>query len=47
VLWFAPNAEAGATWAGPLAVLIAGLGGAVQPLADVGLGGIPPRSQRI
>jgi hypothetical protein len=37
---FAPNAEAGATWAGPLAVLIAGLGGAVQPLADVGLGGI-------
>lgn len=37
---FAPNAEAGATWAGPLAVLIAGLGGTVQPLADHGLGGI-------
>ncbi len=37
---FTPIAEAGATWAGPLAVLIAGLGGAVQPLAGVGLGGI-------
>jgi hypothetical protein len=37
---FAPTAEAGATWAGPLAVLIAGLGGAVEPLAQVGLGGI-------
>jgi hypothetical protein len=37
---FAPTAESGATWAGPLAVLIAGLGGAVQPLADHGLGGL-------
>ncbi|MEU4608645.1 hypothetical protein AB0F43_37125 [Kribbella sp. NPDC023972] len=37
---FTPSAESGATWAGPLAVLIAGLGGAVQPLADTGLGGI-------
>ncbi|MEV5961719.1 hypothetical protein AB0L70_08145 [Kribbella sp. NPDC051952] len=37
---FAPTSESGATWAGPLAVLIAGLGGAVQPLADQGLGGI-------
>ena len=37
---FTPTAETGATWAGPLAVLIAGLGGAVQPLADQGLGGI-------
>ncbi|TCC58068.1 hypothetical protein E0H73_27405 [Kribbella pittospori] len=37
---FAPNAESAATWTGPLAVLIAGLGGAVQPLADHGLGGI-------
>ena len=30
----------GATWAGPLAVLVAGLGGALQPLPDQGLGGI-------
>ncbi|WP_112241497.1 hypothetical protein [Kribbella monticola] len=30
---------AGARWAGPLAVLIAGLGGAMQPLHDVALGG--------
>ena len=37
---FAPTSESGATWAGPLAVLIAGLGGAVQPLADQGLGGV-------
>lgn len=37
---FTPTAESGATWAGPLAVLIAGLGGAVQPLSDAGLGGI-------
>ncbi|MGW6278983.1 hypothetical protein [Kribbella sp. NPDC055071] len=37
---FAPTAESGATWAGPLAVLIAGLGGAVQPLPGHGLGGI-------
>ncbi|WP_433164863.1 hypothetical protein [Kribbella sp. CA-247076] len=37
---FTPTAESGATWAGPLAVLIAGLGGTVQPLADTGLGGI-------
>jgi hypothetical protein len=37
---FAPTAEAGATWVGPLAVLIAALGGAVEPLAQVGLGGI-------
>lgn len=37
---FAPISESGATWAGPLAVLIAGLGGALQPLADQGLGGI-------
>ncbi|WP_241996031.1 hypothetical protein [Kribbella antiqua] len=37
---FTPTAEAGATWAGPLAVLIAGLGGAVEPFAKVGLGGI-------
>jgi len=37
---FAPTAESGATWAGPLAVLVAGLGGAVQPLPDQGLGGI-------
>ena len=37
---FTPTAETGATWAGPLAVLIAGLGGAVQPLPDQGLGGI-------
>ncbi|WP_329005139.1 hypothetical protein OHA18_17340 [Kribbella sp. NBC_00709] len=36
----APTAESGATWAGPLAVFIAGLGGAVQPLAGTGLGGI-------
>ncbi|MEU8226324.1 hypothetical protein [Kribbella sp. NPDC048915] len=36
----APTAESGATWAGPLAVFVAGLGGAVQPLADTGLGGI-------
>ncbi|WP_327639415.1 hypothetical protein OHB24_13905 [Kribbella sp. NBC_00482] len=35
-----PTAESGATWAGPLAVFVAGLGGAVQPLAGVGLGGI-------
>jgi hypothetical protein len=35
-----PAAESGATWAGPLAVFVAGLGGAVQPLAGVGLGGI-------
>jgi hypothetical protein len=32
--------RAGATWAGPLAVLIAGLGGALQPLPDQGLAGI-------
>ncbi|MET7282078.1 hypothetical protein ABZS29_27865 [Kribbella sp. NPDC005582] len=37
---FAPTAETGATWAGPLAVLIAGLGGALQPFAHVGVGGI-------
>jgi hypothetical protein len=36
----APTAESGATWAGPLAVFVAGLGGAVQPLANTGLGGI-------
>ena len=36
----APTAESGATWAGPLAVFVAGLGGAVQPLASTGLGGI-------
>ncbi|GAA1591018.1 hypothetical protein GCM10009789_51180 [Kribbella sancticallisti] len=30
----------GTTWAGPLAVLVAGLGGAIQPLPDLGLGGI-------
>ncbi|MFI5692047.1 hypothetical protein ACIA58_09435 [Kribbella sp. NPDC051586] len=36
----APTAESGATWAGPLAVFVAGLGGAVQPLAGTGLGGI-------
>ncbi|TCC31786.1 hypothetical protein [Kribbella speibonae] len=36
----APTAESGATWAGPLAVFVAGLGGAVQPLAGSGLGGI-------
>ncbi|NIK54927.1 hypothetical protein [Kribbella shirazensis] len=35
-----PPAESGATWAGPLAVFVAGLGGAVQPLAGAGLGGI-------
>ncbi|MFF0266581.1 hypothetical protein [Kribbella sp. NPDC004536] len=35
-----PIAESGATWAGPLAVFVAGLGGAVQPLAGAGLGGI-------
>ncbi|WP_427886495.1 hypothetical protein ACQHIV_27595 [Kribbella sp. GL6] len=35
-----PSAESGATWAGPLAVFVAGLGGAVQPLAAAGLGGI-------
>jgi hypothetical protein len=35
-----PTAESGATWAGPLAVFVAGLGGAVQPLAGAGLGGI-------
>ncbi|WP_405063693.1 hypothetical protein OG474_19150 [Kribbella sp. NBC_01505] len=37
---FAPTAETGATWAGPLAVLIAGLGGAMQPLAETGFGGV-------
>ncbi|MFB6719879.1 hypothetical protein ACFCV3_06960 [Kribbella sp. NPDC056345] len=37
---FAPTAETGATWAGPLAVLIAGLGGAMQPLAHAGFGGV-------
>ncbi|MEU4288927.1 hypothetical protein AB0E63_11960 [Kribbella sp. NPDC026596] len=37
---FARTSESGATWAGPLAVLVAGLGGAVQPLPDQGLGGI-------
>ncbi|TDW18706.1 hypothetical protein [Kribbella kalugense] len=36
----ARTAESGATWAGPLAVFIAGLGGAVQPLAGAGLGGV-------
>ncbi|HEY3559835.1 MAG TPA: hypothetical protein VGL05_20340 [Kribbella sp.] len=35
-----PAAESGATWAGPLAVFVAGLGGAVQPLAGAGLGGV-------
>lgn len=35
-----PTPESGATWAGPLAVFVAGLGGAVQPLAAAGLGGI-------
>ncbi|GAA3147859.1 putative membrane protein [Kribbella aluminosa] len=35
-----PTSESGATWAGPLAVFVAGLGGAVQPLATAGLGGI-------
>ncbi|MDX2972477.1 hypothetical protein PWY87_28690 [Kribbella solani] len=35
-----PAGQSGATWAGPLAVFIAGLGGAVQPLAATGLGGI-------
>ncbi|NUR97742.1 MAG: hypothetical protein HOV67_21110 [Kribbellaceae bacterium] len=35
-----PSGESGATWAGPLAVFVAGLGGAVQPFADAGLGGI-------
>jgi hypothetical protein len=34
------TSRAGATWAAPLAVLIAGLGGALQPLPEVGLGGI-------
>ncbi|ADB29623.1 hypothetical protein Kfla_0501 [Kribbella flavida DSM 17836] len=29
-----------ATWAGPLAVLVAGLGGALQPLHDQALGGV-------
>ncbi|MEV0287097.1 hypothetical protein AB0H36_23525 [Kribbella sp. NPDC050820] len=37
---FTPTAESGATWAGPLAVLVAGLGGTLQPLDDVGLGGV-------
>ncbi|MFI5732487.1 hypothetical protein ACIA49_20365 [Kribbella sp. NPDC051587] len=37
---FAPTAETGATWAGPLAVLVAGLGGAIQPLAHAGFGGV-------
>ncbi|MEU4193019.1 hypothetical protein AB0E69_14060 [Kribbella sp. NPDC026611] len=37
---FVPTAESGATWAGPLAVFIAGLGGTVQPLTDTGLGGL-------
>jgi hypothetical protein len=32
--------RAGATWAGPLAVVIAGIGGTLQPLQDTGLGGI-------
>ncbi|MET9269670.1 hypothetical protein [Kribbella sp. NPDC003557] len=36
----APTSESGATWAGPLAVFVAGIGGAVQPLASAGLGGI-------
>lgn len=31
---------AGATWAGPLAVLVAGLGGALNPLPDLPAGGI-------
>jgi hypothetical protein len=30
----------GTRWAGPLAVVIAGLGGTLQPLHDVGLGGL-------
>jgi hypothetical protein len=30
----------GTIWAGPLAVLVAGLGGAIQPLPDLSLGGI-------
>lgn len=33
-------AAAGGTWAGPLAVLLAGLGGTLQVLPDHGLGGI-------
>jgi hypothetical protein len=37
---FTPTSESGATWAGPLAVVIAGLGGTVQPLATTGLGGV-------
>ncbi|GAA0571213.1 hypothetical protein [Kribbella sandramycini] len=37
---FAPTAETGATWAGPLAVLVAGLGGVVQPFETVGLSAI-------
>ncbi|RZU13710.1 hypothetical protein EV645_4563 [Kribbella rubisoli] len=36
----APTAESGATWAGPLAVFVAGLGGAMQPLGGAGLGGV-------
>ncbi|HWD79794.1 MAG TPA: hypothetical protein VG497_12960 [Kribbella sp.] len=35
-----PIAESGATWAGPLAVFVAGLGGALQPFAGIGLGGV-------
>ncbi|HEY0473535.1 MAG TPA: hypothetical protein VGD34_17820 [Kribbella sp.] len=31
---------AAATWAGPLAVVVAGIGGTLQPLHDIGLGGI-------
>jgi hypothetical protein len=37
---FLAKGAAGTTWAGPLAVLIAGLGGAVQPSAKLFMGGL-------
>lgn len=37
---FIPRGDAGTTWAGPLAVVVAGVGGTLQPLHDLALGGI-------
>ncbi|MEV8376896.1 hypothetical protein AB0P21_29405 [Kribbella sp. NPDC056861] len=35
-----PGENAAALWAGPLAVLVAGLGGALEPLHDLSVGGV-------
>ncbi|WBQ04951.1 hypothetical protein [Kribbella sp. CA-293567] len=35
-----PGESAAAVWAGPLAILVAGLGGALEPLKDLSIGGV-------